>query len=66
MNNSSLSENNTTPETADTMPNTVKEIQCAWDVEDLLFTMEDALYDTFSDRFDLFYLRDKMMEKLSK
>lgn len=66
MNDNSLSENNRSPETSDTLPKVTKEIQCAWHVENLLFAMEDALYDTYSDRFDRFYLRDKMMEEPGK
>ena len=62
MNNSSPSDKCILPKTSDTI-NSDKEIQCAWSVEDLLFEMEDALYDTYSDYFDQFYLREREMQK---
>ena len=57
MNNCSPSDDNT-PTALSGMENRKKEIQCAWSVEELLFAMEDALYETYSDSFDRVYLRE--------
>lgn len=62
MNNSSPSDDNI-PTGSSGMENRKKEIKCAWSVEELLFAMEDALYETYSDRFDRLYLREWEVRK---
>lgn len=50
--------NNYPSEISDTLQNPTKEIICAWNVEELLFIMEETLYNKFSDQFDLLYLNE--------
>jgi hypothetical protein len=63
MNNNSPPENSISPETSDTSQNVRKEIICARCVDDILFEMDEMLYDSYSDQFDLLYLKEWQQEK---
>ena len=61
--NNSFPSDDCIPPASSGRENRKKEIQCAWSVEELLFAMEDALYETYPERFDRLYLREWEVRK---